>query len=106
VRARVDRRLYEGAATDDDNPPPRHLILRRATNEEVVSIPRLEPRDRVLDIGYTIRAADLDDDDAIALIVDVVLDDFAGHYYRDHADRIALENLATGARRAVAYPRG
>ncbi|MDC0748881.1 hypothetical protein [Polyangium mundeleinium] len=105
----MTRPIYEGAYADVP-PPGYHVIsrLEKAGGEplpvDVIKIPVLEPRDRVLECSYEILVNDLDDDASIRLIVEVVLGELTDHYYRDQADTITLVNLRTSARRTIPYP--
>lgn len=105
----MSRPIYEGAFADVP-PPGFHVISRieRVTFKplavDVITIPVLEPRDRELVCHYEILVDDIDDQEAKALIIDVILDEFTGHYYRAQADSIRFENVRTLARQTVAYP--
>jgi len=100
---------YEGAFVDVP-PPGFHVVSRveRAYGEplsvDVIAIPVLEPRDRELICSYEILVHDIDDEQAKVLIVEVILNEFTDHYYRDLADTIRFENIRTSARQTVAYP--
>lgn len=105
----MTRPMYEGAFAEEP-PPGYHVIsrLEKAGGEplpvDVIKIPVLEPRDRVLECTYEILAFDILDDEAVRLIVEVILGDLTDHYYRDQADTISLVNLRTSARRTIPYP--
>ncbi|TKD04445.1 hypothetical protein [Polyangium fumosum] len=105
----MTRPIYEGAYAEVP-PPGYHVIsrLEKAGGEplsvDVIKIPVLEPRDRVLECTYEILVDGLDDAEAVRLIVDVVLGELSDHYYRDQADTITLVNLRTSARRTIPYP--
>ncbi|MRG92982.1 hypothetical protein [Polyangium spumosum] len=105
----MTRPTYEGAYADV--PPPGYHVISRLEKTggeplpvDVIKIPILEPRDRVLECAYEILVDDLDDDEAVRLILEVILGDLTDHYYRDQAGTIALVNLRTSARRTIPYP--
>ncbi len=100
---------YEGAFADVP-PPGYHVIsrLEQAGGEpmpvDVIKIPVLEPRGRELACAYEILVDDIDDKDAITLIIDVLLGEFTDHFYRAAVDTITFENLRTSARQTLRYP--
>lgn len=105
----MSRPTYEGAFADVP-PPGFHVISRieRAGSEplavDVITIPVLEPQGRELVCHYEILVHDIDDQEAKALIVDVILNEFTDHYYRAQVDTIRFENVRTLARQTIAYP--
>jgi hypothetical protein len=101
---------YEGAFADV--PPPGYHVISRLERVDgapfpvdVIKIPVLEPRGRELSITYEILVDDIDDAQAITLILEVILDELTDHYYQDQVDTITLVNVRSSARRTVRYPR-
>lgn len=100
---------YEGAYVDVPA-PGFHVISRlepagdSPLSVDVIAIPVLEPRDRELVCTYEILVHDIDDEEAKALIIEVILNEFTDHYYRAQADTIRFENVRTLARQTVTYP--
>ncbi len=106
----MSQAVYEGAFADVP-PPGYHVIARlepagaQPLSIDVIKIPVLETRGRELVCEYEILVFDIDDAAARRLILDVILGEFADHYYRDQADTISFENLRTKVRWTVPYPR-
>lgn len=101
----MSRPNYEGAYADVP-PPGFHMISRieQRLLVDVIKIPVLEPRGRELACAYEILVHDIDDKEAIALIIDVILGEFTDHYYRAAVDTIAFENVGSSVRQTLPYP--
>lgn len=105
----MSRPNYEGAFADVP-PPGFHVISRlekvgsEPLSVDVITIPVLEIQDRELICTYEILVHDIDDEEAKALIVDVILDEFTDHHYRAQADTIRFENVRSLAKQTIAYP--
>lgn len=102
----LDPARYEGIYAEE---PPEYQIVRRnanreATNEVVLSVPKIDVRGRALVVEYRRLAAEVDERGAEQLIVTALLREFLVDSYRAKADTIELHDLATGARRAIPYP--
>ena len=103
--------LYLGASTDDQHPTwPSAMLIDRVGPQQrtlatVIHIPTCELDGGVLDVRYHLLAPDLDEGDAVFLIVKAGLVDHADHYYgRQGARRIRLTNLGTGETFVLPYP--
>jgi hypothetical protein len=105
----MPRPTYEGAFADV--PPPSHHVISRLEQADVeplpvdvIKIPVLEPRDRNLVITYEILVHDIDDKEAIRLIIEVILAELTDHFYRAAVDTITFENCRSLVRQTLAYP--
>lgn len=105
----VNRLTYEGAFAE--MPPPGYHVISQLVfadgnhgTIDVIKIPLLEPRHRMLDCHYEILVDELDDERAILLIVEVILCELTDHYYQDQVDSISFVNVSTLVRRTVPYP--
>ena len=101
-RQRIDFTAYEGYYADE--PRPGHYgIERRGVKKEVIKVPRLEIKDRRLELDYEVLDPTIEDDSALRLIKRALLREFSDSYYAKLADEIVFRNLASGGERRMPY---
>jgi len=94
---------FEGAFIDSPG-LGYHVVSIKDGSIDVLRIPVLKVENRRLIGEYEILVPDMSDAVAESLILDVLLGEFIGHYYKTQADQIELTNVTSGARRSMPYP--
>ena len=104
----VDITQYEGVYTEL-NIPGYYVVLQKNSNEnsnsktEVIKIPTLEVRNRILICEYEILINDITDKMAETLILTVLLRDYMENFYKEEADAIEFKNLKSNSSWTIQY---
>ena len=104
----VDITQYEGVYTELTI-PGYYVVLQENSNEnsnsktEVIKIPTLEVRNRILSCEYEILINDITDKIAETLILTVLLRDYMENFYKEEADTIEFKNLKSNSSWTIQY---
>lgn len=99
----IDASGFEAAYTDRKR--GYYLIERREDGEEVVRVPRLELRQRTLEIDYEIVDGTIDAQDARRLVRIALLDIYLDRTYSGEADQIRWREVDSGSIETTDYAR-
>lgn len=100
----IDAHGYE-AAYSDRKKGGYYMIERREDGETVVRVPRLELRERTLEIDYEIVGDGIDDTDARRLVRIALLDVYLDRTYSGEADQIRWREIDSGEIETTDYAR-